>query len=170
MGGKVGMHLAVNQPNLMAKLVVVDIAPKTYNVHHDFIFEALLAIDFSIQKTRSEVEKVLAKHIKQKAIRQFLLKNVYRKSANELAFRFNLSVFVENYDNIIEALPTFSQYDKAVLFLKGAHSDYILDTDFPLITAHFPKAKIITIANSGHWLHAENPIDFYTECILHLKK
>ena len=170
MGGKVGMHVAVQHPTLIAKLIVVDIAPKTYSVRHDFILEALQAVDFSKQKTRSEVAQVLAKHIKQEAIRLFLLKNVYRKTTAKLAFRFNLPIFVENYGNIIEALPTFSQYNKETLFLKGIHSDYILETDLPLITAHFPKAKMVTIANSGHWLHAENPIDFHKESILYLKK
>jgi pimeloyl-ACP methyl ester carboxylesterase len=170
MGGKVGMHLAVQQAGLVQKLIVVDIAPKAYRIRHDFILMALKAVDFSQHKTRDEVATVLAKFIKQKPIIQFLLKNVYRASNDRLGFRFNLAIFLEKYGNIIESLPVYSQYEGEVLFLKGEHSDYILEEDTALITAHFPKVSITTIANSGHWLHAENPIDFYNSCILHLKK
>ena len=80
MGGKIGMHLAVNQPDLINKLIVVDIAPRAYDIRHDFILKSLLSVDFSIQKTREEVAQILARFIKQKPIRQFLLKNVYRKT------------------------------------------------------------------------------------------
>jgi len=170
MGGKVGMHLAVQQPDLVQKLIVVDIAPKTYSIRHDFILMALKSVDFSIHQTRDQVAEVLAGFIKQKPIRQFLLKNVYRKSSDSLGFRFNLAVFLEKYGNIIESLPAYSQYEGPTLFLKGEHSDYILAADFALIEAHFPLVIITTIVNSGHWLHAENPIDFYKTCILHLKK
>jgi len=164
MGGKVGMHLAVNHPSVVSKLIVVDIAPKRYIRRHDFILEALQAVDFSIHKTREEVENVIAQYIEKESYRQFLLKAVYRKTSARLAFRFNLSVFIENYGNIIETLHPYSQYEGDTLFIKGALSDYILDADLPLIEAHFPKAIIKEIANSGHWLHAEKPEEFYENC------
>jgi pimeloyl-ACP methyl ester carboxylesterase len=47
--------------------------------------------------------------------------------------------------------------------LRGSKSDYILDEDFDTILHHFPKAKIHTISEAGHWLHAENPSAFYYE-------
>jgi esterase len=31
-----------------------------------------------------------------------------------------------------------------------------------LIKKHFPMAQIKTVSNAGHWLHAENPTDFYS--------
>ena len=165
MGGKVAMHLSVKQKQLISKLIVVDIAPKSYAPRHDFIFKALNAVDFSIHKTRKEVDRVIALFIEKEAYRQFLLKAVFRKSKKKLAFRFNLPVFIENYGNIIETLPAQSQFEGATLFLKGELSDYILDTDLPLIYAHFPNAKITEIANTSHWLHAEKPFDFYNDCM-----
>lgn len=165
MGGKVAMHLATQRPRLVHKLIVVDIAPKQYKPRHDFILNALQAIDFSIHKTRSEIEEVLVRFIDQKTIRQFLLKNVYRKKDNSFAFRFNLAIFIEIYDNIIDGLLPHSQFEGETLFLKGELSDYILEEDSALIEAHFPKARIMTIANSGHWLHAENAIDFLSSSL-----
>jgi pimeloyl-ACP methyl ester carboxylesterase len=164
MGGKVAMHLAVMHLNLVKKLIVVDIAPKAYGRRHDFIMKALQAVDFDKQKTRDEVAKVISQYIEKEAYRQFLLKAVYRKSKSTLSFRFNLAVFVENYGNIVETLPVYSQFEGDTLFIKGSLSDYILKEDYPLINAHFPKAIIKEIDKSGHWLHAEKPKEFYAIC------
>ena len=54
-------------------------------------------------------------------------------------------------------------FEKDTLFLKGEKSDYITENERPIIEAHFPNSKIIKITNAGHWLHAENPKDFYRE-------
>ena len=50
---------------------------------------------------------------------------------------------------------------KDTLFLRGDRSEYITDADEAIIHRHFPNAEIMTISNAGHWLHAENPTDFY---------
>ena len=161
MGGKIAMHLAVEHPKLISKLIVVDIAPKEYTRKHDFLLEALQAVDFSKHKTRDEVEGVLSEFIDNESYRQFLLKNVYWKTTNTLAFRFNLPVFIENYGTIIETLAPFSQFEGTTLFIKGALSDYITEADYPLIEAHFPNMKIEVIPMTSHWLHAEKPAIFY---------
>ena len=55
------------------------------------------------------------------------------------------------------------------LFLRGDRSEYIGFDDESIIKSHFPKAKINTIANAGHWLHAENPKDFFDAVMVFLK-
>ncbi len=161
MGGKVAMLFAVTHPDKVSKLIVVDIGPKFYPRHHDTILEGLSAIDFSKQKTRGEVEDGLKGYIPEWGVRQFLLKNVYWKTKEELAFRFNLPDLVANIDEIGTPLPSLVIFHGATLFLKGENSGYISDNDKSLIKAHFPKAVIKTVKNAGHWLHAENPTDFY---------
>ena len=79
--------------------------------------------------------------------------------------RLNLDALKENVSEVGEALPMHSKFDKDTLFLRGDKSEYISTSDEPLIKSHFPKAKIVTIANAGHWLHAENPTDFYDEVV-----
>ena len=142
--------------------MVADIAPRFYPRHHDTILAGLSAIDFSKQKDRKEVEGVLKQYIPEVGIRQFLLKNTYWKTKDELAYRFNLPSFLENLDEIGVALPSMAVFEGKTLFLKGENSGYIAANDEPLIKAHFPNAEIATVKNAGHWLHAENPDDFYS--------
>lgn len=160
MGGKTAMLFAVNYPEKVKKLLIADIAPKNYPPHHHQILEALNAIDFSKITLREEINDVLKKYIAEEGVRQFLLKNVYRKTKTELAFRFNLTSLTENNDEVGEALPAMTMYEGETLFLKGENSGYISSDDTFLIQAHFPNAQIQTISNAGHWLHAENPVDF----------
>ena len=98
-----------------------------------------------------------------------MLKNLYWQEPGQLAFRFNLNVFNDKIDEIGKALPFDAFFVKETLFLRGDKSNYILDSDFETILHHFPKAKIETISNAGHWLHAENPEEFYKKTVCFLK-
>tara|TARA_B100000809_G_scaffold204823_1_gene206325 strand:- start:2013 stop:2777 length:765 start_codon:yes stop_codon:yes gene_type:complete len=168
MGGKAAMLFAVNYPEKVEKLIVADIAPKNYPPHHYQILEALNAVDFSKISLRTEVDAVLKEYIEEEGVRQFLLKNVYRKTKVTLDFRFNLESLTDNNNEVGVSLPGFTEYEGPVLFLKGANSGYISEDDISLIKAHFSKAEIKTIANAGHWLHAENPVDFLREVVCFL--
>lgn len=169
MGGKTAMLFAVKYPELVAKLIVVDISPRSYAPHHNAILAGLNSVDFSVDNTRALVTKKLSELIPDAGVRQFLLKNVYWKEKGQLAYRFNLQSLTENNANVGEALPSFTTFDGATLFLKGDKSDYITKNEEPLIEAHFNNAKIVEIKNAGHWLHAENPKQFYDEVINFLK-
>ena len=163
MGGKVAMLFAVTYPEYIDKLIVADISPKYYEPHHQPILAALNSVNFSLYKNRSEVEDVLRIYMKDEGVLQFMLKNVFRKTKDQLAFRFNLHSLTENNDEVGAALPSFTHFEGKTLFLKGENSDYITEDDYPLIDAHFSNWSIATIKNAGHWLHAENPTQFYAE-------
>ncbi|WP_439128594.1 alpha/beta fold hydrolase [Polaribacter sp.] len=163
MGGKTAMLFAVTYPELVSKLIVVDISPREYQPHHNAILAALNSVDFSVDNTRGKVDKKIKDLIPELGVRQFLLKNVYWKEKGQLAYRFNLHSLTENNSEVGAALPSFTVFKKDTLFLKGDRSDYITENEKPLIDAHFPNSKIITIKNAGHWLHAENPKQFYSE-------
>jgi pimeloyl-ACP methyl ester carboxylesterase len=170
MGGKVAMLFAVTYPNLVDKLIIADISPRAYKPHHQQILAALNAVNFQIQNTRKKVEEVLKIYIQDSGILQFLLKNVCWKEKGKLAYRFNLNSLTENYNEIGVALPSFTEFNGDTLFLKGENSDYITKNDEPLIKAHFENAQIRTVKNAGHWLHAENPTQFYNEVVSFLSK
>ena len=169
MGGKTAMLFAVEHPDRIGRLIVADIGPKFYPPHHQFILDALNDVDFNSLTSRNDIDQVFKKHIPELGIRQFLLKNVYRKTKNQLAYRFNLEVLSDNIDEIGVALPPRSQFEGPTLFLKGALSGYISDQDENTIHAHFPNSRVVTISNAGHWLHAENPEDFYEAVVRFLK-
>ena len=170
MGGKVAMLLATTYPELVSKLIVADIGPKYYPPHHQTILAGLNAIDFTKNPSRSQVEEELSKYIRDFGTRQFLLKSLYWKTPEQLAFRFNLNVFNKKIETIGTALPFENIFSKPTLFLRGDKSDYITDADFETILHHFPSSRIETVKNAGHWLHAENPVDFYDFVIHFLKK
>jgi len=165
MGGKVAMLYAVTFPEQVDKLMVADISPKYYKPHHEQILEALNAVNFSIQDSRRKVEEVLKIYIQEPGILQFLLKNVYWKTKENLAFRFNINSLTENSSEVGEALPSFTHFDGPTLFLRGEKSNYISLEDEALIEAHFSNATIVTVKNAGHWLHAENPVQFFDEIV-----
>lgn len=162
MGGKVVMLFATMHPEMVDKLIVADIGPRRYAPHHQEILAGLNAVDFTTKPGRGEVETILGQYIDDLGTRQFLLKNLYWKEPGQLAFRFNLDVFIKNQEVIGEALPQGNHFDRPVLFLRGGKSGYIKDEDFEGIRHHFPKAQVETIGNTGHWLHAENPAAFFT--------
>ncbi len=165
MGGKLAMFFASQHPDFVEKLLIADIAPKYYPPHHDEILQALNAVDFSKKPDRSEVEELMQPYINDFGTRQFLMKSLYWASSDQLAYRFNLAAFNNEIDAIGEAVPENAVFNKPTLFLKGEKSRYIKEEDFDAIKKHFPQATIAIIENAGHWLHAENPSDFFTTSI-----
>lgn len=161
MGGKTAMLFAATYPKMISKLIVADISPRYYPIHHDAILEGLAALDFDSIKTRKEANMVLANYIPDFGIRQFLLKNIYWKEKGNLGLRLNLKALINNVEEVGEALPSTLTFKGDTLFLHGDTSEYIGADDEVLIKLQFPKAKIETISNAGHWLHAENPKEFY---------
>lgn len=165
MGGKTAMLFATLYPDLVSKLLVADISPRFYPIHHDAILNGLSALDFSALKSRGDADKILSQHVSEIGTRMFLLKNLYWIEKGQLALRINLEVLTENVSEVGEALPMHSKFEKPTLFLRGDKSEYVMPSDEVLIKQHFPLAEIKTISNAGHWLHAENPSDFYVTVI-----
>ena len=163
MGGKTAMLFAVTYPKLVDKLIIVDISPKEYQPHHTSILAGLNAVNFSIHNSRKLVDEQLSSYISESGIRQFLMKNIYWKEKGLLNYRFNLQSLTENNSEVGKALPQNTAYHKPTLFLKGEKSGYIILSEQLLIDVHFSNNTVVEITKAGHWLHAENPKDFYAE-------
>ena len=161
MGGKTAMLFAAKYPQMVSKLIIADIAPRFYPRHHHAILEGLTALNFEEIVTRKEAEEVLSKYVLHVPTRQFLLKNVYWIEPGKLALRINLEALIENIDEIGEGLAPHLKFEGDTLFLKGDKSEYISSQDETAINRQFPNCKIVTIENAGHWLHAENPNQFF---------
>lgn len=156
MGGKTAMNFALKFPEKVEKLIVADIAPRYYPVHHQTILEGLNAIDLKGIQSRKEADDELAKYIPEIGIRQFLLKSLGRDSEG-FVWKINLPVITGKINNVGEALPEGESFDGPTLFLAGANSDYVQQSDLDDINTFFPNNEVEFIANAGHWLHAEQP-------------
>jgi esterase len=161
MGGKTAMLFAALYPEIVSKLIVADISPRFYPVHHDAILEGLSSLNFEEITSRKQAEEQLSKYVQDVGTRQFLLKNIYRLSPSVLGLRINLKALKTNVSEVGEALSSTLNFQKDTLFLRGDKSEYISDQDGPLIKHQFPTAVVKTISNAGHWLHAENPVEFF---------
>jgi len=160
MGGKVAMQLALNQPNLIKSLVIVDIAPKKYPVHHKQLLDGLLSIDLKNVSSRQDLELHISRFENDSTVRQFLMKNVGRDQNSNFKWKLNLNSISNNLDKLSEALDYVNPYHAKTLFIKGDNSDYINNEDEDLIRQIFPNAKISSIANAGHWVQADQPEQF----------
>ncbi len=162
MGGKTVLFFEILHPHVAKQLIVVDIAPRAYEPHHEAVLKGLHAVDFTEINTRKEAEAILSESISDFGTKQFLLKNIYWKEdeSKQMDWRFNLKTITEKYDNIgIESPQGLSA--TPVLFIRGGKSNYITATDEKDIAARFSDYKIETIEDSGHWVHAEQPDAFF---------
>ena len=160
MGGKVAMQFAVTYPDMVDKLVIVDIAPKVYPPGHDDVFAGLYALNLTTLRSRQEAEVGLALHLPDLSLRQFLLKNLEREDSGSFRWRINLDGIHRNYHEMLKTFAASRQFPKPTLFIRGADSGYIRDNDLFTIRDIFPAAQLTTIPNTGHWVHAEAPQEF----------
>lgn len=152
MGGKSAMALAAFAPELVEKLVVIDIAPVTYTQNrHQQVMAALFAVKEAKPQNRQQAKAIMAEYIRDEGVQQFMLKSFDAQS--EQSFRFNLQALKDNYQNVMGWQQVF--VDKPTLFIKGALSDYIQAEHTQTILAQFPQAKSFIVANADHWVHAE---------------
>lgn len=169
MGGKLAMFFSSKYPNLVEKLIVVDISPRPYtqqntdNEHilfHVNLFNTLIKIDISKCKSIAKAKEILTQKIDNPKLIGFLLKNV-KKTDDEYHWRLNINSLQKNLLEIMEGLDInkydYEKIEIPSLFLKGMNSDYISKKDKEIIEHIFTNFKIVNIPNSGHWMHAEQP-------------
>ncbi|MEA1784710.1 alpha/beta fold hydrolase [Arenibacter sp. GZD96] len=169
MGGKTAMQFACTFPDFTEKLMVADMAPKYYPPHHKVILDALNQLDLDTLTSRNEADAQLGNYITDWGTRQFLLKNLYWVSKEKLGFRFNLKVLATKMEEIGEGISGTAVYEGPTLFLVGERSEYVTQTDYPEIKRHFPNATVQSIEKAGHWLHAENPKQFFEKSLSFMK-
>ena len=156
MGGKTIMEYATRHPDTIGKIVVVDIAPKAYPVHHAEIAEAMQQLDVGSLKSRTEADRQLAERLEDPGVRMFLLKNLYRKSDKTFGWRMNLSVLAESLEVIGQPVRSEQSIDVPACFVRGTDSHYVQPDDLPAIRELFPQAELHSL-NAGHWVHAQQP-------------
>ena len=167
MGGKAAMSLALKVPGIVGRLIVADIAPVPYqrNGRSSFLdyIDAMMALDLAPITRRSEADKAMADAVPDRAVRGFLLQNLVPDETNGgFCWRCNLAAVSNRMTDILDAPEpdSWAPYQGRTLFLKGARSDYVKDSHTALIRSLFPRATFGSLADAGHWLHADQPRPF----------
>lgn len=161
MGGKTAMTFAENHPERVTKLIIADIAPRTYDPHHGHIFEALKKTSPGKATSREEVSEELKSSLGNDSVLiPFLMKSLRREKSGGFSWRFNVDVLsktilriTEKVELTINTLPT--------LFIYGRKSDYVKEQDILDAEGLYLQLETACLENSGHWLHAQEPELFF---------
>ncbi|WP_027133170.1 alpha/beta fold hydrolase [Geminicoccus roseus] len=165
MGGKAAMNLALRRPDLVARLVVVDIAPVAYS-HRSFadFFDAMRALDLGSLRRRGDADTAMARDVEDVAMRGFLLQNLESDGAGGFRWRVDLDLLTESLPNLVgwEDPADVSPFQGPTLALRGALSPYVTGAGEEALRRLFPAVRIEPIPQAGHWPHVEAPVPFLT--------
>lgn len=161
MGGKATMALALSRPELVAGLIVADIAPMTYGHTHLPYVRAMRSTDLGAVRRRSDADALLADGVPDPMLRSFLLQNLVVEDG-VARWRMNLPAVEREMPRLIGWPGEWPQdrFDGPALFLHGGVSEYVPAESRGKIAALFPAAAVETVEGAGHWLHAEKPAEF----------
>jgi len=161
MGGKVAMALALTRPELVERLVVVDIAPIRYAQGYEDFINAMQALDLGSLRRRGDADPALAAAVPDAAMRGFLLQNLSTVDGR-LVWQPNLYV-------LLTAMPEISGFPAALnrlvytgpaWCLRGATSTYVDAAGEAALRRLFPAIQIESVPGAGHWPHAERQAAF----------
>ena len=161
MGGKIAMVLALRHPDLVERLVVVDVSPTAYSSGREFVgyIETMRALDLSSVERRDQADEALREAVPDQTVRSFLLQNLRREGDGWL-WQVNLDLLGDQMDALVGwpgAELGDASYDGPVLWVGGSLSDYVTDEYAPEMDRRFPRNRRVMVKDAGHWVHSQQP-------------
>lgn len=161
LGGKTAMQVALRRPELVAGLVVVDIAPVAYpggESEHAGHLRVLRGLDLTTLTSRGQADEAVAAEVDDERVRSFLLQNLAREGAG-WQWRADLAVIARDLPQVADfPLPGgVRPYAGPVLWIAGGDSPYVTDAARPRMAELFPRARLLRFKGVGHWVHSEVP-------------
>ncbi|GAB2769810.1 esterase [Terrabacter sp. 28] len=164
LGGKVSMVLALRHPELVGRLVVVDIAPKGYGSLERFEGYIREMQDLPLAELESRGDAEARFDEPDPGVKAFLLQNL-RREGQSWRWQVNLDLIaadaalgvdsrIADWPRDVDALPA---YEGPVLWVAGGDSRYIKREDGDRMRRHFPRTRLFTIKGAGHWVHTDAP-------------
>ncbi len=157
MGGKAAMLAALARPDLVRRLVVVDIAPEGYPHAEEQrkLIAAMRGVDLGAVSSRAEADAALAGAVPDPSVRSFLLQSLDIRAGR---WAFGLDALDAAMEDITGwPADASGRFEGPVLFLAGGESDYLAPARRAGIAHYFPNAEVREIAGAGHWVHAQAP-------------
>ena len=157
MGGKVAMLTALNHPELVVGLAVVDIAPARSEQVDGFapLVAAMRGLDLATLTSRAEADARLAVEVPDASVRQFLLQNLRRRGGWH--WQPNLALLGDSLAEVGDWPQVSGQYRGPVLWLVGERSAYTTAEHSEAMAGYFPAARRVVVPGAGHWVHADAP-------------
>lgn len=168
MGGLTVARFALECPERVEKLIVVDIALKKYNLDFEDEFHSL-EIDPSLYKNREGIDKEMSKYLSNSFVRSFLQMNLTRTESGVYQWKINVQA-LKNYRKNVEFNVSDNAYSGKTLFIKGGKSDFLTLEDIPFIEKYFPNYSLDTILDGDHYLHYTRPQEFLSSITRFLEK
>lgn len=161
MGGKVAMVLALRHPDLVDRLVVVDISPVDSAGAGEFehLLDTLVGLDLDAVEQRADADAALEGPIPDPRVRGFLLQNL-RRRGDGWDWQANLDLLRAQLPTIAGFPDHEGTFDRPVLWVAGEHSGYVKREYADEMRALFPTTRLVTIKGAGHWVHSEQPDAF----------
>ncbi|XP_044531558.1 protein ABHD11 [Gracilinanus agilis] len=167
MGGKTAMVLALQKPELVERLIPVDVSPTVTTAFPEVwtYMKAMKSLNIPKELNFSEAQKLahekLSQSIKNPVNRQYMINNLMLVNGQYI-WKVNSEALSQQMDKIMDFPQIQGSYSGPTLFLRGAKSSYIQPSHLPEIKRLFPQAQILTIPKAGHCIHAYQPQDFLT--------
>jgi pimeloyl-ACP methyl ester carboxylesterase len=164
LGGKVAMVLALTDPALVSRLVVVDIAPRSYGTLERFsgYMDEMSRLPLAQLRDRADAEARFEES--DPGVKAFLLQNL-RREGTSWRWQANLDLFradaARGQESAIADFPivpgAVAPYPGPVLWIAGGESRYITPDDVPAMRALFPRVRQLTVKGASHWVHSQAP-------------
>ncbi|HMS37344.1 MAG TPA: alpha/beta fold hydrolase [Arachnia sp.] len=170
LGGKIAMRLALRHPELVDRLMVVDISPARNEAAQNFasLVAALRRLDLDHIASRGQAEQLLTPEIPDVVVRRFLLQNL-RHRGEHWSWAANLDLLGDSLHEVGGWFPIHAVYAGPVVWVNGGRSPYVQPGHVEPMGALFPRVRQVTLKRAGHWVHADDPAAFVQVCRLFIQ-
>ncbi len=168
MGGKIAMAVALEYGSRVERVCLVDIAPTADSARHSEMLKAMDEVAKARVRSRREVDRILEQRVSSLRERQFLQKSLVEGEDGAYRWKLNLSLIQSSYAQMLSwpynghSQGVSYHYDGPAYFVAGSRSGYVKPEHLVLIQRFFPHARLVTVPDAGHWVHAEQPEAFET--------
>lgn len=161
LGGLTALRLAAHYPNLVRRLIVVDVTPGT-----DKAKSAAIAAFINGPKDFASFEEILDRTVTHnpgrsiQSLRRGILHNAREREDGRWIWRYDLIRPTTNGDIDFTALwDDVSAIQAPLLLARGSKSPVVDDADIAELLRRQPRARVEVVDGAGHSIQGDRPIE-----------